>query len=132
MTHTKDALKQAIEAIKNNAGNPERVYQLANAALKEALAQPAPVRDFEKAIDEYLDDYEMIGEDEDGRDACHSPTEGEKALIKDAIMGFDWPPAVQRKPLPPICHQDMALEKFKGFMLGWRAAEAAHGIKENT
>jgi hypothetical protein len=34
------AMKQALEAIKNNAGNPERVYQLANAALKEALATP--------------------------------------------------------------------------------------------
>jgi hypothetical protein len=36
----RDLMQQALEAIKNNAGNPERVYQLANAALKEALAAP--------------------------------------------------------------------------------------------
>ena len=42
----------------------------------------------EAQIDEYIDDYEMIGEDVDGRDACHVPTADEKALIKDAIMGL--------------------------------------------
>jgi hypothetical protein len=42
----------------------------------------------EAFIDEYLADYEMRGEDEDGRDACHKPTDGEQLLIKDAIMGL--------------------------------------------
>jgi hypothetical protein len=42
----------------------------------------------EAFIDEYLADYEMRGEDEDGRDACHKPTDGEQFLIKDAIMGL--------------------------------------------
>jgi hypothetical protein len=42
----------------------------------------------EQIIDEYLEDYEMRGEAEDGRDACHVPTEGERILIKDAIFGL--------------------------------------------
>jgi hypothetical protein len=42
----------------------------------------------ERVIDEYLSDYEMIGETEDGRDACYTPTDGDRALIKDAIMGL--------------------------------------------
>lgn len=43
----------------------------------------------EKIIDAYVDDYEMRGDDGD-----HTPTEGERAMIKDAIMGLlvddDW------------------------------------------
>ena len=42
----------------------------------------------EPLIDEFLEDYEMVGEAEDGRDACHAPTEGERFLIKDAVMGL--------------------------------------------
>lgn len=42
----------------------------------------------ETALDSFLEDYEMCGEAEDGRDAVHTPTEGERALIKDAVMGF--------------------------------------------
>jgi hypothetical protein len=41
MTHTKDeALLKALEDIKNNAGNPEKVYQISSAAIQQALATP--------------------------------------------------------------------------------------------
>lgn len=30
----------------------------------------------------------MMGEAEDGRDACHVPSEGERILIKDAMLGL--------------------------------------------
>lgn len=65
---------------------------------KLAAAQAPAVRDdraarawaalTEPLIDEFLEDYEMVGEDEAGRDACHVPTEGERFLIKDAVMGL--------------------------------------------
>lgn len=42
----------------------------------------------EAMVDKFLEDYEMRGEDEQGRDACHAPSEGERVLIKDAIMGL--------------------------------------------
>jgi len=42
----------------------------------------------EALIDAYLEDYEMRSETEDGQDACYTPSEGEKFLIKDAIMGL--------------------------------------------
>jgi hypothetical protein len=42
----------------------------------------------EALVDEYLEDYEMVGEDEQGRDACYTPNDREKALIKDFVMGL--------------------------------------------
>lgn len=44
--------------------------------------------DLEKIIDDYLEDYEMIGEDEAGREGWYTPTERERAIAKDAIMGL--------------------------------------------
>jgi hypothetical protein len=38
---TKETLVDLLNKIKDNAGNPERVYQITNAAINEALAQPA-------------------------------------------------------------------------------------------
>lgn len=52
--------------------------------MTEAFKQES----IEQVVDAFLDDYEMMGETQDGRDACHSPTESEKALIKDAIFGL--------------------------------------------
>jgi len=51
-----------------------------SAAAWAALTEPM--------IDEFLEDYEMVGESDDGRDACHVPNDGEKILIKDAVMGL--------------------------------------------
>jgi hypothetical protein len=42
----------------------------------------------EQQIDAFLEDYEMVGEAEDGRDACYTPTEGDKVLIKDAFLSL--------------------------------------------
>lgn len=56
-----------------------------DAMVKDAAAWRAMT---EAMVDEYLEDYEMVGEDADGRDACYQPTEGERALIKDAVMGL--------------------------------------------
>ena len=42
----------------------------------------------EAMVDEYLEDYEMVGEDAEGCDACYTPSEDERALIKDAVMGL--------------------------------------------
>jgi hypothetical protein len=47
-----------------------------------------PVDRLEQVIDAYLEGYEMVGEAEDGRDACHQPSDDERALIKDAILGL--------------------------------------------
>ena len=70
------------------------------AMLKAALDVPAPKvepahpTDLEKVIDDYIEYYEMHGESEDGRDAIYTPTENDKALLKDAILGLlvdtDW------------------------------------------
>lgn len=40
------------------------------------------------AIDEYVEGYEQCGEDQDGRDAIHTPTDGERFMINDAIQGL--------------------------------------------
>jgi len=54
---------------------------------------PTPVvaRDWtaiEAAIHAYVEDYEMVGEDEEGRDGCYTPTETERDIITDAVMGL--------------------------------------------
>ena len=49
-----------------------------------ALAEPSePVAWTESAIDEYLSGYSLIGDDGD-----YTPTDDEKFVIKDAILGF--------------------------------------------
>lgn len=42
----------------------------------------------ESAIDSYIEDYEMLGEAEDGRDASYTPNENDRALLKDAMVGL--------------------------------------------
>ncbi|CAB3868020.1 hypothetical protein LMG26686_02811 [Achromobacter mucicolens] len=42
----------------------------------------------EQVMQDYVASYELCGEDQDGRDAIHTPTDGERALIIDAIHGL--------------------------------------------
>jgi hypothetical protein len=68
---------------------PEAAREKLVAELRPLAADAAKWRAMTEAmVDDYLEDYEMVGEDEDGRDACYSPTEDERALIKDAVMGL--------------------------------------------
>ncbi len=54
------------------------------AILQASLAEPSePVAWSESAIDEYLDGYSLIGDDGD-----YTPSDDEKFVIKDAIIGF--------------------------------------------
>lgn len=60
-------------------------------AAAPAAPQAEPKRDWsviDAAIREYLDDYELIGEDDAGADAYYTPTERELYLIYDAINGL--------------------------------------------
>lgn len=60
-------------------------------AAAPAAPQAEPKRDWstiDAAIREYLDNYELIGEDDSGADACYTPTERELYLIYDAINGL--------------------------------------------
>lgn len=38
-------------------------------------------------VEEYVAEYEMLGEDDEGREGYYTPSEKEKALIADAIYG---------------------------------------------
>jgi len=42
----------------------------------------------EAVVDAYIDDYEMRGETEDGRDACYTPNDNDRALLRDCIAGL--------------------------------------------
>ena len=42
----------------------------------------------EQFIDDYLEDYELVGEAEGVGDCSYTPTETERDLIKDAILGL--------------------------------------------
>jgi len=52
-------------------------------------AAPEGCVDREALLQEYVADYEFLGETEDGRDACYTPNERERLLIEDAIRGWD-------------------------------------------
>jgi hypothetical protein len=64
---------------------PEPVAE-AKVAPEPAIAlyaRPAPVRGIERYVDEYIDGYVMEGDD-----GCYTPSDHERFLIKDAIMGL--------------------------------------------
>lgn len=77
-------------------------------ATKEGAAEPVGVAldwtKIEAFVDGYVDEYEMRGETEDGRDACYTPNDNDRALLRDCIAGllsepefiaaFATPPAV--------------------------------------
>ncbi len=71
-------------------------------AVKDERAARSWTALAEPLIDEFLEDYEMAGEDEGGRDACYAPTEGERALIKDAVMGLLQAAWDSTAPKPPV------------------------------
>ena len=76
--------------------SPDQFIDAIIAATIAKLAQGVsvePVRyhpNYEAVISEYVEDYEMIGEDGQGRDCGYTPNENEKDLIKDAFMGFEF------------------------------------------
>ena len=70
----------------------DRLDEIARAILA-LRPQAVPMTDAwnwltEANIDAYLEDYEMRGEDEAGRDASYTPTEGDRALLKDFVFGL--------------------------------------------
>ena len=98
----------------------------AEPVASDSLGQPD---NLEVIIDAFIEDYEMVGETEDGRDACHTPTDGERALIKDAICGLladtDWDNAwgdhVKSLAHPPeadklLQQAQEALERATGYL----------------
>ena len=54
-------------------------------------------KSLESLIEEFLEDYELYGEDEEGRDACYIPTESDCYMIFDAVMGMLSDPEIVEK-----------------------------------
>lgn len=82
--HLRNYPQEAVALLNEHLSTPTDSAEAKAQPLTE-LAWDALTEAF---IDAYLEDYEMIGEAPDGRDACHTPDEGEKELIKDAVMGL--------------------------------------------
>jgi len=59
---TKETLVDLLNKIKDNAGNPERVYQITNAAINEALAQPEQDKLEQAAFDAWWDTQPRLNE----------------------------------------------------------------------
>ena len=85
---TKDEIMKVLDAM-NYAISPSGTFWVkkhneAKQILQAALAEPSePVAWTESAIDEYLSGYSLCGDDGD-----YTPTDDEKFVIKDAIIGF--------------------------------------------
>ena len=96
---TKDeALLKALEDIKNNAGNPEKVYQISSAAIKQALA--APVHGVEIG---WMDADDLATWIEHGGNFCHvysmSAEPHHRRADKKVIL-YTAPPAAPEKGQP--------------------------------
>jgi hypothetical protein len=72
------AIEIRPEADPQLSGNPGQVED----------AHPIDWKALEARIDEFVGEYEMRGENEAGQDGCYTPTEGERAMISDAIHGL--------------------------------------------
>jgi len=114
-----EVMKQALQVLESLAPNGFGKGSTQNAvmsALRQAIEQaelPTLRPDYESIIDEYIEEYEMLGESEDGRECSYTPNENDKALLKDAFMGFDFstifnPPTAPAQPdlsrLEPFVH----------------------------
>jgi len=49
---------------------------------------PKPWQSVSQSIEQYVEDYEMYGETEDGRDACYTPSAGERYMLSDFAHGL--------------------------------------------
>lgn len=79
---TRDKIQTVLDALAKPWKHEQ--VEAAIAILQAALAEPSePVAWTESAIDEYLSGYSLIGDDGD-----YTPTDDEKFVIKDAIIGF--------------------------------------------
>lgn len=78
-----EMVEQCMVCMNDNADEAKRLESVI-VELQAALAEPSePVAWTESAIDEYLSGYSLIGDDGD-----YTPTDDEKFVIKDAIIGF--------------------------------------------
>lgn len=75
-----DALKTSAHYLIGYSEHREAAITICEAALAEPSE---PVAWTESAIDEYLSGYSLCGDDGD-----YTPTDDEKFVIKDAIIGF--------------------------------------------
>ena len=67
--------------------------QAAQAAVPQGLVL---VQGYERLIDQYIEEYEFT----DGDSGYHDPSEFEQAMIKDALMGFDFSSLFSSAPAP--------------------------------
>jgi len=151
-------LKFVQRVLESYAPDQDRLVALeaVRRARKELHAGAQPVKEpttlnpdrLEQIIDDYIEDYEMLGEAADGTEAGYTPTEGDKVLLKDAILGLladtEWDKewglhiaslaapvqAQERKPLT-LSEIMKLMERFPDTLTfrSIRAIEAAHGIK---
>ncbi len=77
-----------LQSIAEEAVNAGAFRAAPVAPVEQPAASTVPATSMEQAVDEFLADYEMRGEDAEGRDGCYRPTADELFVIKDAIMGL--------------------------------------------
>lgn len=72
-------------------------------AAKFAGLNGAALAHRKEVLQDYVADYEFMGETEDGRDAIYQPNDRERLLIEDAIRGWDALdlPHSSTSPAPP-------------------------------
>ena len=133
----------------------ERFAALLSTPAEMPVGELTQPDELETIIDTYVEDYEMRGEDEQGRDASYTPSEGEKGMLKDFVFGLladaDWDKAwgahidrlaaAKAQPERVALTDEQLTALYREHMLYQdgvtpsgltriaRAIEAAHGIK---
>lgn len=86
-------------------------------------------------VDEYIQEYELRGEDEEGRDGVYSPNETERYMIADAISGLLAEPefiaaiaGMHNAPAAGDALADPALQKLFGEAITGALAFGAQGL----
>ena len=90
-------------------------------------AEPVDWQAVEGRISEFVGEYEMFGEDEQGRDGCYIPNESERALISDAINGLlddDELIALLRRAAPVAAQPDVTQQTLDDVKAGIPARDA--------
>jgi len=78
----------ALNEAQELALRARREVDVPEEATPAAPSAAMKVDEIEQIIDEYVDDYELHGENEAGMSGVHTPTETERYMLKDAILGL--------------------------------------------
>lgn len=128
--YTENGQYRTVLSEHNSVGDYRAIDPMASSiALCTAPVSVEPVNwpAVEARISEFVNEYEMVGEDEQGRDGHYTPNESERALILDAMHGVladDELMALLRPAARVAAQPDLTQQTLDDVMAGIPARDA--------